>query len=75
MQVAVAVGAILLLSILLVTQTWRDLTTEVPGWYAHPTLVWALMMVIGSLIYWREARALARRGVDLDALTAVLPPE
>lgn len=74
-QVAVAVGAILLLSILLVTQTWRDLTTEVPGWYAHPTLVWALMMVIGSLIYWREARALARRGVDLDALTAVLPPE
>jgi basic amino acid/polyamine antiporter, APA family len=32
-------------------------------------------MVIGSAIYWRETRALARRGGDLRAISAVLPPD
>jgi basic amino acid/polyamine antiporter, APA family len=33
------------------------------------------VMALGTLVYWRETRALARRGGDLDAITRVLPPE
>ncbi|MEI6740491.1 MAG: APC family permease [Gemmatimonadaceae bacterium] len=75
LQRFVAVSALVLLALLLVVHTWRDLHASVPGWYAHPTNVWLLVMTGGSLLYWREARALARRGGDLAAITAVLPPE
>jgi amino acid transporter len=71
----VAVPAIGLLLALLVAQTRRDLGSEAPGWYAHPTLVWLVVMALGLVIYWRETRALAARGVDLQAITRVLPPE
>lgn len=74
-QVAVAATAIVLLSTLLVVHTWRDLSSPVAAWYLHPTLVWLLVMVLGSLVYWREARLLKARGGNLDAITSVLPPE
>lgn len=75
LQVAVAVSALALLSTLLIVHSWRDLSADVAGWYAHPTLVWLLVMAGGSLLYWREVRALAQRGGDIRAITAVLPPE
>jgi len=75
LQIAVAGGAVVLLSVLLVVHTWRDLHAAVSVWYARSTPVWIIVMLIGSAIYWRETRALARRGGDLRAITAVLPPE
>ncbi len=74
-QVAVAWSAIVLLSALLAAQTWRDLRAPVAGWWARSTIVWVIVMALGTLVYWRETRALARRGGDLDAITRVLPPE
>lgn len=74
-QVAVAVAALLGLGALLVVHSWRDLTATVPGWYARSTLVWLVVMVIGTVIYLRETRALAARGGDLRAITSVLPAE
>lgn len=75
LQVAVAGTAVVLLSVLLVVHTWRDLHADVAVWYARSTPVWLVVMLIGSAIYWRETRALARRGGDLRAITSVLPPE
>jgi len=75
LQIVVAGTAIVLLSILLAVHTWRDLHTDVAVWYARSTPVWIIVMIIGSAIYWRETRALARRGGDLRAITSVLPPE
>ncbi len=75
LQVAVAGLATVLLAVLLAVHTARDLRAEVAGWWAHPTLVWLLVMGLGTLLYVRETRALARRGGDLAAITAVLPPE
>jgi len=74
-QVLVAVLALITLLALLVVHSWRDLTADVAGWYARSTLVWAIVMAIGTLVYWRETRALAAAGRDLRAITAVLPPE
>lgn len=75
LQVLIAGTAVLLLTLLLVVHTWRDLHADVTVWYARSTPVWLVVMLIGSIIYWRETRALARRGGDLRAITAVLPPE
>jgi hypothetical protein len=33
------------------------------------------MLGAASLIYWRERRALVRRGVDVQAVFSTLPPE
>jgi APA family basic amino acid/polyamine antiporter len=75
LQVTVASSAVVLLSVLLVVHTWRDLHAEVAVWYARSTPVWVVVMALGSAVYWRETRALARRGGDLRAITSVLPPE
>jgi hypothetical protein len=32
-----------------------------------------MVMAIGSIIYWREVRTLASRGIDLRARVSVLP--
>jgi hypothetical protein len=32
-------------------------------------------MAFGSAVYWRELRGLQRRGIDVRALFAALPPE
>lgn len=74
-QVAVAAVALISLTALLVVHSYRDLTADVSGWYARSTLVWLLVMAFGTAIYWRETRALAARGGDLRAITAVLPAE
>lgn len=74
-QLAVALVALVTLIALLLVHSYRDLTADVAGWYARSTLVWAVVMVIGTLVYWRETRALAAAGRDLRAITAVLPPE
>lgn len=74
-QVAIAVVALVSLTALLVVHSYRDLTADVSGWYARSTLVWLLVMTIGTLVYWRETRALAARGGDLRAITSVLPAE
>jgi hypothetical protein len=37
--------------------------------------VWALVMALGSLVYWLEVGGLRRAGVDLRARFAALPPE
>jgi APA family basic amino acid/polyamine antiporter len=70
----VALPAIGLLGALLVAQTARDLASPGP-WYLHPTWIWVLVMALGTAIYLRETRALARRGGDLRVITATLPAE
>ncbi|GAB1343669.1 APC family permease [Gemmatimonas sp.] len=74
-QVTVAVVALVTLTALLAVHSYRDLTADVSGWYARSTLVWLVVMALGTVIYWRETRALAARGGDLRDITAVLPAE
>ena len=74
-RTAIGIPAVLLLSALLIVQLWRDLTNTAMAWYLHPTLVWIVVMAIGLLIYRRETNALRRRGVDLRAITRMLPAE
>ena len=69
-----ALGVVVLAGFLAV-HTWKDLTGPAAAWYFRSTPVWAVVMAIGSLIYWREVSRLRRAGVDLRARFAALPPE
>ena len=71
----VAALGVIVLAAFLAVHTWKDLTMPAGAWYLRSTPVWAIVMSIGSLIYWREVSRLRRAGVDLQARFAVLPPE
>jgi len=73
-QRALSLAGIALLGGLLAVHTWKDLTAPVSAWYFRSTPVWCLVLGLGSLVYLREVRALRRRGVDVDAIFAALPP-
>jgi basic amino acid/polyamine antiporter, APA family len=74
-QVLLAGLGVVMLTLFLVIHTVKDLSSPAAAWYFRSTPVWALVMAVGSLIYWREVRALRRAGVDLRARFSALPPE
>jgi APA family basic amino acid/polyamine antiporter len=71
----VAALGVIVLSGFLAVHTWKDLTGPARAWYFRSTPLWAVVMAIGSLVYWFEVRGLRRAGVDLRARFASLPPE
>ena len=71
----VAALGVLVLAGFLGVHTWKDLTGPAAAWYFRSTPVWAVVMAIGSLVYWLEVSGLRRSGVDLRARFAALPPE
>jgi amino acid transporter len=75
LQVPLAALGALLLAGLLAVQLWRDLSATGTPWYLRSTPVWAAVMLVGSLVYLREVRALRRRGTDLSAHFSVLPAD
>ncbi len=74
-QVALAMLGILMLSGFLVVQVWKDLSSPVDAWYFRSTPVWLIVMVVGSVVYFRETNRLRTAGVDLAARFSVLPEE
>ncbi len=72
-RAALAGLGVLVLGVFLAMHTWRDLTGPVTAWYFRSTYLWGVMLVAGSVIYFREVSALRRRGVDVAARFAALP--
>lgn len=66
---------VIVLGLYLAAHTWKDLTGPAAAWYFRSTYLWAAVMTVGSLIFWREMRALKARGVDVDAQFAQLPAD
>ena len=75
LQVALALAGVVSLSGFLVIHIWKDLASSATAWYFHSTPVWLLVMLVASLVFWREMRALRRSGADVEAIFAQLPPE
>jgi APA family basic amino acid/polyamine antiporter len=73
-QVPVAVAGVVVLAIYLAVHTWRDLAGDA-AWYFKSTPVWAIVLAMASVVYWREIRRLQAQGVDVAARFATLPPE
>jgi APA family basic amino acid/polyamine antiporter len=53
----------------------KDLSSDVAAWYFHSTPIWILVMVLASVVFWREWRTLRRRGVDVESAFDTLPAE
>ncbi|HUE88317.1 MAG TPA: amino acid permease [Vicinamibacterales bacterium] len=73
LRAALAALGVIVLSVFLAMHTWKDLTGPAVAWYFRSTYLWAVVLAAGSAIYWREVRALGRRGVDLRERFAQLP--
>lgn len=73
-QLPVAGAAVAVLALYLAVHTWRDVTGPA-AWYFKSTPVWAIVMTLASVVYWREMQRLRTNGVDVAARFAVLPPE
>jgi basic amino acid/polyamine antiporter, APA family len=74
-RLGVAALGVVVLAVFLGVHTWKDLTAPAEAWYFRSTPVWAVVMAIGSVVYWIEVAGLRRAGVDLHARFAALPPE
>jgi amino acid transporter len=74
-QVLVTATGIVVLLAFLAVHTWKDLTAPVAAWYFRSTPVWLIVMGVATVIYVREVSAMRRRGVNVEAIFAVLPPE
>lgn len=72
-QLAIAIPGLLLLSLFLGVHTWKDFQTEVAAWYFHPTLVWLLVLVLASLIFFWKVRQLKQSGLDIKTAFKTLP--
>jgi amino acid transporter len=75
MQVPLGIVSAIVLAGFLLVHTWKDLHAPVAAWYFRSTYLWAIVVTIGSVIYWREVQALEGRGVDLRARMRALPRE
>ncbi|MBC7844467.1 MAG: APC family permease [Gemmatimonadaceae bacterium] len=74
-QVIVSSLGIVVLGTFLAVHTWKDLTAPVAAWYFRSTPVWILVMCVATVIFLREVSALRRRGVNVNAIFAELPPD
>ena len=74
-QVIVTSTGIIVLLTFLAVHTWKDLSAPAAAWYFRSTPVWLVVMGVATVLYVREVSAMRRRGVDVDAIFATLPPE
>lgn len=65
-------GAIFLSGFLFV-HIWKDMTSTVDAWYFHSTLVWLIVMAMGSVLYFTKLRSLRNSGIDTKELFNKLP--
>jgi amino acid transporter len=72
-RAALAGLGVIVLSVFLAMHTWKDLTAPSAAWYFRSTYLWCMVLAAGSVIYFREVRALRRRGVDVPARFEQLP--
>jgi len=69
-----SVGSIIL-TVFLVSHIGKDLTSSVPAWYFHSTVLWVAVMTVASGIFMFHWTKLRRAGVDLDKQFSELPPD
>jgi basic amino acid/polyamine antiporter, APA family len=71
----VGVAGVSLLSLFLAVHVRRELGTAVAVWYERPLAVWAVVMVLGTLVHAVEFSRLRARVGDVTARFAALPEE
>ena len=74
-QILLGGSGALILGVLLVAQTIKDLSADVDAWYYRSTWVYLIAVAAVSLLFLIRWKELRRKGVDLEELYSTLPPE
>ena len=75
LQLALAVAGVVMLSGFLIIHIIKDMNAAVDAWYFHSTPVWLIVMLLATVIYFRELAKLKKQGVDTRSVFNQLPPE
>lgn len=73
LQLMLGWTGVVLLTGFLIVHIWKDMSSQVSAWYFHSTLVWLLVMALGSVVFFVKFASLRRKGVDTDQLFSSLP--
>jgi len=63
------------LAFFLIIHVWKDLSAPVEAWYFHSSLVWLIVMALGSALFFVKLGSLKASGTDVKALFARLPEQ
>jgi predicted membrane protein len=63
------------LGFFLIIHVWKDLSAPVEAWYFHSSLVWLIVMALGSALFFAKLGSLKTSGTDVKALFARLPEQ
>ncbi|MBX7124614.1 MAG: APC family permease [Cyclobacteriaceae bacterium] len=72
-QWVLASAGLLALSAFLVIHVYKDLTASTGAWYTHATVIWIVVMLVASLIFFREIRRMKKAGRNVAAIFSELP--
>ncbi|HXV63251.1 MAG TPA: APC family permease [Vicinamibacteria bacterium] len=73
-QLLVGGTSAVLLTVLIVLQVVKDLSTESDAWYYHAFYTYLIVLAVASCVFFVRWRKLERAGVDLHARFRGLPP-
>lgn len=65
----------LVLAGFLCIHVWKDLSAPVAAWYFHSSLVWLIVMALGSVLFFVKLRSLKNSGTDVKELFSRLPEQ
>lgn len=74
-QKIIAGTGVLSLGFFLILMIEQDINSVSKAWYFYPSLVWLIVMMISSAIFFKYWNRLKKTGVDLDEYFKQLPQE
>ena len=66
---------IITLTVFLLIHVWKDLSSNNVLWYHHSTIIYSIVMLIGSMIFFAKFDSLKKNGVNTVQLFQSLPNE
>jgi len=66
---------IITLTVFLLIHVWKDLSSNNVLWYHHSTIIYSIVMLIGSMIFFAKFDSLKKSGVNTVQLFQSLPNE
>jgi APA family basic amino acid/polyamine antiporter len=66
---------IITITVFLLIHVWKDLSSNNVLWYHHSTIIYSIVMLIGSMIFFVKFDSLKKSGVNTVQLFQSLPDE
>jgi APA family basic amino acid/polyamine antiporter len=75
LQKCIAISGIISLSFFLILMIEQDINSVAKSWYFYPSLVWLIVMLIASVIFFSYWKQLQKNAPDLNEQFKLLPKE